>query len=220
MGLDVYFYKRKKVAVDTVYTGEDVLKEISEISNNNESLLRLFKQLKDYSLKSGESLENCLYYALKNYVDTNEFYCDENDEVAYFRKFWYILEELGYSDKDYATDKIVTKEQLERLKTKAEKTIMMVEKDLKEKGWIVEKSPLNSDIDLVRNGGSYDSYISLKNGVFTDELEQEADAICEKVFDSNDSFLFWKVCELYFQFSRILKDTDFENETIVLNADW
>jgi len=220
MGLDIYFYNRKKTITPNPINTEDVLNEILTLSKNNNDLLSIFKQLKEYSILADESLENCLYDAIKNYLDKNMSFVSSRDEVAYFRNFWYIIHFFNYSDEYYGKDKVVTKKQLEDAVTLAKKTLMMVEKHFRENGWIIEQSPLNYDINLIRDGGDKENYLTFENGIFTEELEQQADAICESVFDSDDSFLFMKVCELYFQFSRILKDTDFDNEQIVINADW
>ena len=220
MGLDVFFYNRKKIKPEHQANGADVLKEVSELSSDTE-LLQALKRLKEYTLLSEEQLNECLIKAINQFVEReSDFYDDRHNEVAYFRKFWWVLSFFDYSDDDYANDKTVTKEQLEEAKTIAEKTIKMVMKHFTDKGYEIEHSPLEYTGQTVRWGGKQPEYLTFKNAILTEEMEEEADSICSSVFDSEDSFLFCKVCELYVQFTRILNETDWENEQIVLNANW
>ena len=220
MGLDVYFYNRKKIKPEHKVEGSEVLKEVSGLSDNKD-LLDALKRLKEYTMLSEEHFNECLVKAINQFVEReSDFYDDRHCEVAYFRKFWWVLDFFGYTDSDYANDKAVTKEQLEEAKNLAEKTIKMVIKHFTDKGFEIEHSPLEYNGDTQRWGGVKPKYLTFKNAVLTDELESEADSICESIFDCEDSYLFFKVCELYTQFSNILNETDWNNEQIVLNADW
>lgn len=54
-----------------------------------------------------------------------------------------------------------------------------------------------------------------------EKLISEANEVCKQFFyDSNDLYLFCKVCELYWQTDYMIKNTDWEFEYIVMNADW
>lgn len=142
------------------------------------------------------------------------------DEVAYFRKFWSLLHRMNYRDEDYGKYVEVPMGKIVELRNEAKKTIMMVEKYLKEKGWEIEHSPL----ERVSIEGDYtkwlDECISLKNGVFTESLEDECDAICNEVYEESDAFLFRKVVTIYQKFSDILENTDFNKEIILHESDW
>jgi hypothetical protein len=220
MGLDVYFYNRKKIKPEHKVDGVDVLKEVSELSADTE-LLQALKRLKEYTLLSEERLNECLVKAINQFVEReSDFYDDRHCEVAYFRKFWWILNFFEYTDSDYANDKPVSKEQIEEARNLAEKTIKMVMKHFTDKGFEIEHSPLEYTGQTSRWGGKQPEYLTFKNGILSGELEQEADSICSNTFDCEDSFLFCKVCEMYTQFTQILKETDWDNEQIVLNADW
>lgn len=220
MGLDVHFYNRKKIKPENKVEGTDVLNEVSTLSSDTE-LLNALKKLKEYTLLSEVPFNESLTKAINQFLDHDYgFYTDQYNEVAYFRKFWWVINFFNYSDSDYANDKPVTKEQLEKARILAEKTIKMVIKHFTDKGFEVEHSPLEYTGYTSRYGGIEPDYLSFKNGVMTDEMEDEADAICSDVFDDSDAFLFHKVCELYVQFTKILNETDFDNEQIVLNADW
>ena len=220
MGLDVYFYNRKKIKPEHKVDGIDVLKEVSELSADTE-LLQALKRLKEYTLLSEERLNECLVKAINQFVEReSDFYDDRHCEVAYFRKFWWILNFFEYTDSDYANDKPVSKEQIEEARNLAEKTIKMVMKHFTDKGFEIEHSPLEYTGQTSRWGGKQPEYLTFKNGILSGELEQEADSICSDIFDCEDSFLFCKVCELYTQFTNILNETDWDYEQIVLNADW
>ena len=220
MGLDVHFYNRKKSKSKQELNKQAVINEFISSSSNTE-LQQSLMRLKEYTLLSEESLEACLIKAINQFIERYSTYYDNDPcEVAYFRKLWWILDFFGYSDSDYANDKPVTKEQLEEAKNLAEKTIKMVIKHFTDKGFEIEHSPLEYIGKTSRWGGKQPEYLTFRNAVLTDELESEADSICASIFDCEDSYLFFKVCELYVQFSKILNETDWNNEQIVLNANW
>lgn len=161
-----------------------------------------------------QNLDEDGYNVVDDYVNI------KMDEVAYFRKFWGLLGRLDYSDENYGKYVEVPVDKIIELRNEAKKTIMMVEKYLKENGWEIEHSPLQR----VKLEGDYtkwlDECISLKNGVFTESLEDECDAICNEVYEEADSFLFRKVVTLYQKFSDILEQTNFEKEIILHESDW
>lgn len=207
MGLDVHFYNRKKSKSKQELDKQDVIHEFISSSSNTE-LQQSLMQLKEYTLLSEEPLDACLIKAINQFIEIYSTYYDNDPyEVAYFRKFWWVLDFFGYSDSDYANDKPVTKEQLEEAKNLAEKTIKMVIKHFTDKGYEIEHSPLEY-IGKTSRCGVKPEYLTFKNAVLTDELESEADSICASIYDCEDPYLFFKVCELYVQFSKILNETD------------
>lgn len=220
MGLDVHFYNRKKVKPENKADDSSLINEVSSLSSDSE-VFKVIKKLKEYSLLSEVPLSECLIKAINQFLDHDYgFYEDRFNEVAYFRKFWWVVHFFNYTDNYYAEDKPITKEQLEEAIILAEKTIKMVIKHFTDKGFEIEHTPLEYSGKTSRWGGKEVDYLTFKNGVLTNEMEEEADAICSDVFGDSDAYLFTKVCELYVQFSEILKTTDFDNEQIVLNADW
>ena len=96
MGLDIYFYNRKKIKPENKVEGEDVLKEIT---SSDKELLQSLKSLKEYTLLSKENLNECLVRAINEFIEReSRYYEDKYNEVAYFRKFWWVLHFFGYSD--------------------------------------------------------------------------------------------------------------------------
>ena len=222
MGLDVYFYSKKKIkeGCDNTHIPSD-LNNIIKPENISPELTDMLVKLKLYSDKLGETLEENLRKAILDYLDKyNSFFDLDGDEVAYFRKFWWILDFFNYSDNDYGQDKVVTKEQIIELRNRAELVIKEVEKYFINKGYEIERSPLSYKGDTSRFCYNKPIYLSFKNKEYTEEDELEADRISYNYFECNDDFIFYKVCELFIYFSKILEETDFEKYQIVLNADW
>ena len=215
MGLDAYFYKKPKQTQETPI--EDIVKIIS--STANEDLKTQLKKLKYLCNKKEKDFESTLARAIEHYIDHE----DDNSgtELGYFRKFWWLNDEFfHYSDANYAQDMLVTKEQIQELNTLSKKILMMVEKHFTDKGLIIEKSPLNFNGTTVRWGGSKAEYLTFTNSLFTQNMENEADTICEDALQSSDAFLFYKVSDLYIYTKSILTETNFDTEQIIYTANW
>lgn len=171
--------------------------------------------LDTYFFRSSREAEE----VIKKYEDS-KYIRVNREEVAYFRKFWSLLNRFNYGDAEYGTYVEIPKEKIVELRDEAKKTIMMVEKYLTENGWEIEHSPF----ERVKLEGDYtkwlDECIVLKNGIFTEALEEECDSVCNEVYEENDSFIFRKVVTLYQKFSDILDSTDFDKEIILMESDW
>ena len=210
MGLDTYFYRAKLEYTPTITLSESALSELEKVLGPE-----LFDTVKEKSKSSNTTIEKFINHAVHYYVDS----IDKNKststltEVAYFRKFWSLMNILNYNDP--YTYLSIPKEKIEELKEMARKTLLMVEKDIKEHGWEIEESPLNKDSD----GNWYTDY-KLANGIFTESMQEKADSICEEVYDESDAFLYHKTVTLYQSFSDILEKTDWDNEQILMSADW
>lgn len=223
MGLDVYFY-RKPLYKTVTKSAFDVLSSINY--TDNEKLVASLRQLNEYCLANWLEFEDTLANAVNAYIlnhAENGKYSssDENGEnVAYFRKFWWLLERFNYSDENYGKDMQISKEDLEDIVEYARKIILTVEKHFNDNGWVIEKSPTLNKCNVYYYDFSLDNYFSFKNGIVTEKLMDEADDICSEILDSNDSFLFRKVCYMYMQFSYILESTDWDKEALYMCADW
>lgn len=227
MGLDVYFYRRpfyKEVSCSP----DDI---ISSISNNcSDELLTSLRQLKEYSIRKDVNFNSVLSEAINKYllkevtplreVDNRLYNQEYGEEVAYFRKFWWILNRFNYSDEHYATDMVVSKDNISDIVEFARKLILTVEKVFTDKGLVIDKSPLDYKGPIYYYDLSMNDYLSFSNSIITDEIKECADNICSDALDSSDSFLFHKVCYMYIQFKYILESTDWGNEAIYINADW
>jgi len=217
MGLDVYF-TRKSNHRHVEKSFEEVAAELH--SSANQDLKTALEDLYHYA---GQDFEVCLTDIITSYLRKNSGVhrsSKDGDEMAYFRKFWWIVYHFNYSDEDYGKDVEITKSQIEELVELSKKLILMVEKHFTDKGFEIDVSPLEYDGKSIRWGGRRSDYLTFKNGLVTDALISEADDICSEALDSNDDFLFYKVCEMYIQFAEILATTDFNEEKIYISADW
>lgn len=219
MGLDVYFH-RKPIDKHIEKQFSDVVSELS--SSSNESLNTAIEELYSYTVDNHISFEDCLADIIESYLIRNSYPSSlgDGEEVAYFRKLWWIVSYFGYKDEDYGKDVEVTKSQLEDLVSMSKKIILMVEKNFTDKGFEIEHSPLEYQGNTARWGGDRSAYLTFKNSLFTDEMMDEADDICASALGSEDSFLFYKVCEMFIEFSRILETTDWDKQKIYIAADW
>lgn len=220
MGLDVYFIRKPKHR----HTSKPFSDITAELQNStSKDLKTAIEDLYYYTTENHLNFENCLIGIITNYLYRNSrlyYTYKDGDEVAYFRELWWIVNHFNYSDEDYGKDVEIAKAQIEDLVTVSKKLILTVEKHFTDKGLEIEQSPINYSGDTIRWGGDRSDYLVFKNSLFTDKMIEEAGSICSKALGVLDDFLFYKVCEIYIQFSRILNDTDFTKEAIFMNADW
>lgn len=222
MGLDVYFL-RKPVNKRIVKSSEDIISGLHCVCQNNKELSTAIEDLYTYTSDNKIDFNDCLKDIIESFLSRNSTsYNSEKDgeEIAYFRKLWWIMDHFNYRDDDYGKDVEITKSQIEYLVTMSKKLILMVIKHFTDKGFEIESSPIDYEGDTIRWGGNRSDYLTFKNAILTDSMVEEADAICSEALHSDDNFLFYKICEMYIQFSRALNTTDFEKEKIYMNADW
>lgn len=217
MGLDVYF-NRKSLHRRIKKSYTDIITEIN--TSDNKELKSAIEDLYNYTSAKGMSFEQLLTDIINNHLSAYTDNNSDGEEVAYFRKLWWIIYHFNYKDVDYGKDIEITKSQIEDLVTMSKKLILTVEKHFTDKGFEIENSPLNYKGCTIRCGGDRSDYLTFKNGLVTDDLIDEADEICSEALDSNDDFLFYKVCEIYIQFSKVLEETNFDEERIYMSADW
>ena len=206
MGLDVYFYNRKKKDLNKENgKGIKILQELITSTpvdvEEHSHLISLLDRLFSLADSRDDTYTYILSKAIEEYLNSNEPCLSSADAVGYFRKFWYLLHFFNYTDDDYANDKPVTKDQLVELKDKAYVVLKEVNKTLKRKGYSYQE-------EIMPDTKCY----------MTEAAEEIADNICRKAFE--DSADYGKVSDLYTQLTHILRDTDFDTEQIVINADW
>lgn len=219
MGLDVYFY-RKPIDNHIEKRFSDVMFDL--FNSSNDSLKNMIEELYSYTVDNYIPFESCLTEIIRSFLLRVSYpsSLEDGEEVAYFRKFWWVVNYFDYRDEDYSKDVEATKSQIEELVSISKKTILMVEKNFIDKGFEVEHSPLEYHGSTSRWGGDRSKYLTFKNSLFTDEMIDEADRICESALDSKDAFLFYKVCDMFIEFSKILETTDWSKQKIYIKADW
>lgn len=219
MGLDVYFY-RKPIDNHIEKRFSDVMFDL--FNSSNDSLKNMIEELYSYTTDNHIPFESCLTEIIRSFLLRVSYpsSLEDGEEVAYFRKFWWVVNYFDYRDEDYSKDVEATKSQIEELVSISKKTILMVEKNFIDKGFEVEHSPLEYQGSTSRWSGDRSKYLTFKNSLFTDEMIDEADQICASALNSEDAFLFYKVCDMFIEFSKILETTDWSKQKIYIKADW
>lgn len=173
-------------------TKEEVSPDWQVTSELTPELKQLIKDLKEYSIKNEESFTECLSEAIKDFLYNHT--CNNRNEILYFRKFWFILTYFNYTDDNYGMDMTITKSHLEDLKIYLENVLAKVDK-------------------------AYNNLPKTKK--YNSELcDARLEEVCCKELNSSDSDVYEKTKRLYNGICSMLNDTDFDNEHIVLNADW
>lgn len=219
MGLDVYFY-RKPIDNHIEKRFSDVMFDL--FNSSNDSLKNMIEELYSYTTDNHIPFESCLTEIIRSFLLRVSYpsSLEDGEEVAYFRKFWWVVNYFDYRDEDYSKDVEATKSQIEELVSISKKIILMVEKNFIDKGFEVEHSPLEYHGSTSRWSGDRSTYLTFKNSLFTDEMIDEADQICASALNSEDAFLFYKVCDMFIEFSKILETTDWSKQKIYIKADW
>lgn len=219
MGLDVYFY-RKPIDNHIEKRFSDVMFDL--FNSSNDSLKNMIEELYSYTTDNHIPFESCLTEIIRSFLLRVSYpsSLEDGEEVAYFRKFWWVVNYFDYRDEDYSKDVEATKSQIEELVSISKKTILMVEKNFIDKGFEVEHSPLEYQGSTSRWSSDRSKYLTFKNSLFTDEMIDEADQICASALNSEDAFLFYKVCDMFIEFSKILETTDWSKQKIYIKADW
>ena len=218
MGLDIYFVKREKKFEGDILSDKaemtsllsTLLANANDDSDKNE-VFRLLQQLQTYANRLDHSFEYELKRALESYLRGHDN--STSEEIAYFRKFYFLRTYFDYNDAWYGEDKVVSKEQIGSLLSISEKAIKEVIKYFTNKGYTIISSPLEKVYDFC-NG-----YLQIRNYKMTDEDYKAADLICDKWF-GKEVDLFKNVCILCMKCKEILRDVDFDKEELMMNADW
>lgn len=216
MGLDVYFDRRAKksqadVERQTSYVVE-FLSKLSQMECCVEDITCLLLQLKDYADSSGSTFDYEFKRAIESYL-RGSCYSKSREEVAYFRKFYFLRSYFDYTQDMYGEDLVITRNQIEDLFYRAEAAIKSTVSYFNKRGYYVQRSVLDDKFDL--SGG----YLQIRGHEMDSADYEEADSLCAKFFDEEEN-LFINVCTLYQRTSEILQDTDFDMDEIVMTADW
>lgn len=207
MGLDVYFYRRTKATENDVVTDDLLL----NVRHSGDKLKAKLNRLNAYAKVHGKSLYECLDEAINDYLNNYcEGYCNE---LLYFRKFHYLLDYFKYDDDWYATDMPITKEHCTELRDKAKACLEECEKFYKERKVYVKSYLTDSMLhDVCNHERSFDD--SKYVGCTVDE-------ICNKHFPNSwRDTTYDKVGHLYCGMCSILRETDWDRQEIIFNADW
>jgi hypothetical protein len=233
MGLDIFFYKKPNVEPPKPSCAEI----LSKLSNENKELEKALQRLGEYANHFNETVEEHLIEAIDAYVtyDVN----DDKDEIAFLCKNWWIVETLNYTED--GKNMSLSKEDLEKLRNKA---MNAIRDTLSHLSLETNRSPLDIELDVfaivdyttteddraaldisdrVVRRFDWRGVVELKDGKeFSLCVERDADRVCSGILRSQtvDEYMFAKTCLLYWKASKMLREVDWDNEHVAMNATW
>lgn len=210
MGLDSYFYRHTKVK-----ECDDVLAaDMVDIFNSNKKLQKLLMKLKAHCRHKDVPMSDALADSVKDYLNRNgEGY---DDEILYFRKLHFLNDYFNYDDSWYAKDMTITKEQCIDLRDRAKRCLDECEEVYKKSDLYTRVYRVYRVDEPLRSTRNYERS-------FDDDTDigKAVNEICKKHFPSKYSdSCYDKIGHLYQGMNSIIEGTDWENESIIYNADW
>ena len=228
MGLDIHFYKKEKqLTINNDKDNYSTINNLISCINSNSKLQDSLLKLNNLAKSLNRSMEDCLVEAIQNFIGNSDDYYD--NEIAYFRGFWWLINKFNYNDSWYDKDMTIALQDLQELYSLSESAIKAVIEHFNKKKYKVIISPLseNADRTTLRYGRKdYSNLLVFKYRNYEidlykqEKLFSEANDVCRQFFHDSNEYLFCKVCELYWQTDYMIKNTDWEFEYIVMNADW
>ena len=234
--LDIYLYRRNKKRKRI--TIKDANKELIGILDK--SPIKELKELKEYSQYIDKPLIECLREAINGYVGVI-YGGVQSEEVSHSKGLWSVL----CMFKDYTencSNMVLKQDTVKELFDLVTKSLCDVERHFEDNGYKTLSSPISEDntnlllekdgiIVSVINRGDYKIE---PDGKIDHTLEYEANNVCYERFyyyttdpytmqetkKGYDGWIYDKLIKLYKDLKKIIEETDFSKQQIVLNASW
>lgn len=234
MGLDVFFYKKPNIEPPKPSCAEILAK----LNTENKELERALQRLCEYANYFNESVEEQLIEAINEYVGSYDVN-DDKEELAFLCKNWWIVETLNYTES--GKNMRLSIEDLENLRNKAMNAIRGT---LSHLSLNITRSPLDTErnefaiINYIPSTSErralgieeeimqrfdWRGVIELEDGKYFSLCdERDADRVCRGILrvKTVDGYMFAKTCLLYWKTSKMLREVDWDNEHVVMNATW
>lgn len=237
MGLDVFFYKKPNVEPPKPSCAEI----LSKVNTENKELEQALQRLCEYADHFNETVEEQIIEAINEYVGSHDVN-DDKDELAFLCKNWWVVETLNYTED--GKNMRLSREDLEMLRNKA---MNAIRDTLSHLSLDITHSPLDTELDnfaiidytpsasersalgideavqRVVKRFDWHGVIELKDGKeFALCDERAADRVCRGILRTKyvDGYMFAKTCLVYWKTSKMLRDVDWDNEHVVMNATW
>lgn len=236
MGLDIYLYrrnmKRKRVTI------KEANKEI--ITLLEQSPIKELRELKEYSQYIEKPFIECLKEAINDYVGVISGGLN-SEEVSHVKGLWSIIC-MFHDYNESGRNRVLKQDEVKELYELVAKSLIDVERHYEDKGFRINQSPMSVDstnlllekdniITPVINRGSYEDE---SKGKVDHTLELEANKVCYERFyfydtdplDTSrtkqyyDAWIYERLIRLYKDLKKIIEETDFSKQEIVLNANW
>ena len=234
--LDIYLYRRnKKINRITV---KDSNKELIELLE--QSPIKELRELKEYSQYIDKPFIECLKEAINDYVGVISGGL-QSEEVSHSKGLWSVI----CMFKDYTescSNMVLKQDTVKELFDLVTKSLCDVERHFEDKGYKTLISPLSDDNSnlLLEKDGITISVINRGNykiepdGKIDHTLEYEANEVCYERFyyyttdpyttqetkKGYDAWIYDRLIKLYKDLKKIIEETDFSKQQIVLNASW
>lgn len=234
MGLDVFFYKKPNVEPPKPSCAEI----LSKVNTENKELERALQRLCEYADHFNETVEEQLIEAINEYVGSCDMN-DDKDELAFLCKNWWVVETLNYTED--CKNMRLSREDLEMLRDKA---LNAIRDTLSHLSLDITRSPLDTELDdfaiinympsasercalgieeeIVRRF-DWRGVIELEEGKYFSLCdERDADRVCGGILRAKtvNGHMFAKTCLVYWKTSKMLREVDWDNEHVVMNATW
>lgn len=234
--LDLYLYRRNKKRKRI--TIKDSNKEF--IGLLEQSPIKELRELKEYSQYIDKPFIDCLKEAISNYVGVISGGL-QSEEVSHNKGLWCVL----CMFKDYTencSNMVLKQNEVKELFDLVTKSLCDVERHFEDKGYSILSSPMNDgmvNLLLGKDGITISvinigSYKEECNSKIDHTLEYEANEVCYERFyyyttdlytmqetkKCYDAWIYEKLIKLYKDLKKIIEETDFNNQQIVLYASW
>lgn len=236
--LDLYLYRRNKKRKRI--TVKDANKELIELLEK--SPIKELRELKEYSQYIDKPFIECLKEAVNGYIGVISGGL-QSEEVSHSKGLWSVL----CMFKDYTencSNMVLKQDTVKELFDLITTSLCDVERHFEDKGFKIIKSPISDDSDnlLLLQSDGYVAVSVINRGNFEFEstgkidhtLEYEANNVCYDRFyfydtdplDTSrtkkyyDAWIYEKLIKLYKDLKKIIEETDFNNQQIVLYASW
>ena len=234
--LDIYLYRRNKKRKRI--TVKEANKELIELLE--QSPIKELRELKEYSQYIDKPIIECLKEAINNYLDV--IYGGlQSEEVSHSRGLWSVLCMFkNYTES--CSNMVLKQEEVKELFALVTKSLCDVERYFEDNGYNILSSPMKDDSRnlLIEKDGVTISVINRCNykiesdGKIDHKLEYEANEVSYETFfyyttdpytmqetkRGYDAWIYEKLIKLYKDLKKIIEETDFSKQQIVLNASW
>lgn len=236
MGLDIHLYRRNKKRKRV--TIKEANKEI--ITLLEQSSIKELRELKEYSQYIEKPFIECLKEAINDYVGVISGGLN-SEEVSHVKGLWSIIC-MFHDYNESGRNRVLKQDEVKELYELVAKSLIDVERHYEDKGFRINQSPMSVDstnlllekdniITPVINRGSYEDESKEK---VDHTLELEANKVCYERFyfydtdplDTSrtkqyyDAWIYERLIKLHKDLKKIIEETDFSKQEIVLNADW
>lgn len=234
--LDIYLHRRNKKRKRI--TVKDSNKEIVELLE--QLPIKELRDLKEYSQYIDKPFIECLKEAVNDYVGVIPGGL-QSEEVSHSKGLWSVL----CMFKDYTencSNMVLNQDTVKELFDLVTKSLCDVERHFEDNGYNIINSPLNDgNTNLLLEKDELTVSV-INRGNYKDEseskidhtLEYEANEVCYETFfyyttdpytmqetkKGYDAWIYEKLIKLYKDLKKIIEETDFNKQQIVLNASW